>query len=119
MKIREFKDEYKKQMVLDLKKQYSVDKKPLWLDLAKRLNKPTRNMPDINLAKIQKKAKENDLIIVVGKILGNGKLDKKLTLSSFKISQSAMDKIEKAKCKYINFEELMKIKKINNVKIMA
>lgn len=119
MKLRKFTDEEKKDTILALKKQHLKDKKQLWLDLAKRLNKPSRNMPTINLAKIQENAKENDVVVVAGKILGDGQLKKKLTLCSFKVSESALVKIMETKCKYVDLEELMKLKKLDNVKIMA
>ena len=57
MKLRKFTDEEKKDTILALKKQHLKDKKQLWLDLAKRLNKPSRNMPAITLAKLQENAK--------------------------------------------------------------
>lgn len=119
MRLRKFTDEGKKEIILSLKKQYLKDKKPLWDDLAKRLNKPSRNMPAVNLSKIEQNTKENDIVVVAGKILSNGNLSKKITLSSFKISKEALEKISEAKCKYIDISELIKSKKLSGVKIMA
>ncbi|RLG14401.1 MAG: 50S ribosomal protein L18e [Candidatus Nanohalarchaeota archaeon] len=119
MKLRNFTDNSKKELILALKKQHVKDKKQLWLDLAKRLNKASRNMPAVNLKKIEQNTKENDIVIVAGKILSDGELSKKITLCSFNASESALDKIKEANCKYIGFDELMKLKKLNNVKIMA
>lgn len=119
MKLRNFTNLDKKELILTLKKNYIKDKKQFWYALANRLNKPARNMPVVNLKKIEKNAKENDIVVVAGKILSEGELNKKITICSFKISDIALKKIMKANCKYLDFWELVKLKKVNNVKIMA
>jgi len=118
MKLRNFTDKNKKDIILELKSNFKKDKKKIWLALAKHLNKPKRNLASVNLSKINYYAKDNDTIFVAGKILGNGIIDKKLVLSSFKVSNTALEKINKSNSKYIDLKKIMDLKKINNIRII-
>lgn len=59
------------------------------------------------MERINRVCKDNDNIIVPGKVLGSGDLDKKLTVSAFAFSESSMEKINK-KGKTMSIHELMK-----------
>ena len=54
--------------------------------------------------------KENEIIIVPGKVLGSGMLNHKLTISAYQFSEQAKDKIEKANSKIIPLLDLSKDK---------
>lgn len=71
------------------------------------LEKPSRNRRAVNLFKIEKYAKENETIIVPGKVLGTGELTKKVTVVAFNFSDSAFKKI-KEKGSVVSIEELLK-----------
>lgn len=77
----------------------------IWKDVAKRLSKPRRVV--INLAKINRFAKNGDNILVPGKVLGYGNLDKNLTISAFSFSNEAVNKISNSGGKYMTIEELV------------
>ena len=85
-----------------------ADESKLVKRVAKDLNKATRIRREVNLSKINRYTKEDEIIIVPGKVLGGGELDHKLTISAFKFSDSALSKIEKSGSKIIPIDELLK-----------
>ena len=95
-------------LIEDLKKS-SVDQKVnLWKKIASDLQRPTRKRRIVNLSKINRYSKENETIIVPGKVLGSGVLDHKLTISAYQFSDSAKEKLQKAGAKIIPLNELIK-----------
>lgn len=76
--------------------------------IVKDANKSLKVIREVNLSRINRYTKENDLIIVPGKVLGGGELNHKLTISALKFSESAISKIEKSGSKIISIEEMTK-----------
>ena len=95
-------------LIEDLKKN-SVDQKVnLWNKIASDLQRPTRKRRIVNISKINRYSKENETIIVPGKVLGTGILDHKLTISAYQFSDGAKEKLVKAGAKIIPLNELIK-----------
>ena len=95
-------------LINELKKQSIEQKVPLWKRIATDLERPTRNRRIVNLSRISRYAKENETIIVPGKVLAGGDLGQKLTIAAFKFSDSAKDKIEKSGSKIVQISEFLK-----------
>ena len=92
-------------------------KKNNLLDLAKRLSGPTRLQSKVNLEDLNK-LKENK-IIVAGKVLGNGQIERKISVSALGFSKSAMEKLKKKACETKTIkQEIEKNKKLEGVKIL-
>jgi len=66
-----------------------------WKRVAKDLSKPSRKRRIVNLYKINKFAKDGETIVVPGKVLSIGELDKKVTVAAYQFSGSAKEKIAK------------------------
>lgn len=90
-----------KKLIEDLSKK---DEK-IWKDVAQRLSKPKKI--EVNLARINRYAKKGDNVLVPGKVLGYGNLDKVLTVSAFSFSKEAEKKIKNAGGMTMNIEELV------------
>jgi large subunit ribosomal protein L18e len=83
-------------------------------EIAKILSGPTRNLPAINLGQINEKAKDGETIIIPGKVLSYGNVDKKIRVVAYNFSSVALDKLKKAKCELSTIrEELENNKKIS------
>ena len=80
----------------------------LWKSLHKNLSKPTRKRVQINLSKIARYANYNEIVLVPGVLLCSGNLSKKVTISAFRVSESAKEKIKKSGSKFVDIEELIK-----------
>ena len=95
------------QLIKFLKKQSREKDAGIWLDVAEKLSKPSRQRIAVNLSKINRYTDKNATIIVPGKVLASGTLDHALTVAAFDASDKAKEKIAAAKAKYLSIPELM------------
>jgi len=98
-------DTNKERLIEELKAHSFKEKSGLWKRIAEELEKSTRKTRQINLEKLNRYTKENELVIVPGKILGTGILDHKITVASFSATESAKEKL---KNNLISIQELIK-----------
>ncbi len=107
-------------LVKDLKDQAREKDAPIWRDVAERLESPMKNWAEVNLSNIQRYAEDGDTVLVPGKVLGAGILDKKITVSAFKVSGSAKESISEAGGEYLKIRELAERKPDGSeIKIMG
>ncbi|MEK6949935.1 MAG: 50S ribosomal protein L18e [Nanoarchaeota archaeon] len=97
-------------LIGELKKRSKEQEVNLWKRIAMDLEKPTRQRREVNLSKINRYAKDNEVIVVPGKVLGSGMLEHKLTISAYQFSEQAKDKIQKSGAKIVSLLELSKEK---------
>ena len=91
--------------LIDELRQLSLSQKvPFWKRIAKDLAKPTRQRRNINLSRINRYTKSNDIVVIPGKVLGTGEPNEKVTVAAWQFSQSAKEKLKKN----ITIKELMK-----------
>jgi len=109
-----------KQLIEDLKRK-SIELQSNFLrDIAEKLNKPRRRRIEVNLAHINRHTEKGDTVIVPGVVLGYGELSKPITISAWRFSKQAREKIERAGGKAISIRELIeKNPRGTNVKIMC
>lgn len=96
-------------LVAELKKRSNEQEAGIWGRVADDLERPTRQRRVVNLSSISRYTKENEVIIVPGKVLGSGDLQHKVTISAFSFSDGAKEKIEKAGAKIVPLLELSKV----------
>jgi large subunit ribosomal protein L18e len=96
------------QMAKELKGASKKNNAPIWLRLAELALKPSSARRTINIGQIDKFVKDNDIIVVPGKVLGTGYLSHKITLCSFSISTSGAKKVLDSGGKILNFTDLIK-----------
>lgn len=95
-------------LVSALKKLAIENKRQLWKTVAVEITKPTRQKREVNIYKLERHAKDGEIIIVPGKVLGSGALSKKITVAALQFSESAKQKIQSNKGEALTIEELMK-----------
>ncbi|MEK6984592.1 MAG: 50S ribosomal protein L18e [Nanoarchaeota archaeon] len=95
-------------LIQELKKRSRQQSLNLWKRVASDLERPTRQRRVVNLSSITRYTKENDIVIVPGKVLGAGNLEHKLTISAFQFSDGAREKIEKVGAKIVPLIQLSK-----------
>jgi len=98
-----------KKLLIKLEIAYRKSKRPIWKDLYEKLSKPRRKSIEVNLFKIDKYVKENEIAVVPGKVLSVGNLSKPLTIAAWKFSKNALNKIEKVNGKAITIEQLIEM----------
>ncbi|AUV82191.1 50S ribosomal protein L18e [Salinigranum rubrum] len=67
----------------------------VWADVADRLEKPRRTHAEVNLGRIERYAREDETVVVPGKVLGSGVLQKNVTVAAVDFSSTARTKIER------------------------
>jgi large subunit ribosomal protein L18e len=71
------------------------------------LSRPSRITPTVNLWRIAKFVKPGDIILVPGKVLGDGELSQNCTLVPFAISTAAKQKVLDGGAKLLTITELL------------
>jgi len=98
------------QLVLELRKQASVQKADLWARIAEDLVKPTRQRRSVNVSRLARNTAADETVIVPGKVLGSGELAHKITVAAWDFSAGARKRITDAKGKCISISQLLKEK---------
>ncbi len=92
----------------------------IWKAIAERLEKPDSRYAEVNVSRIQRYATEGEFIIVPGKVLGSGILNKKVTVAAWQFSKSAETKIKKAGGEALEIRQIMdKNPKGSNIRIIG
>lgn len=97
-----------KQLIADLKHAATNAGVPLWRRVAEDLQKPTRRRRMVNIYKLEKYANDGETIIVPGKVLGSGEVQRKLKVAAFTFSRQAADKIVHAGGQVLDIPTLIK-----------
>ena len=95
-------------MVKDLKQASKKNEAPIWSRLADLALKPSSAKRVVNLSRINKTTKDNDILFVPGKVLGTGNISHKITLSSFSMSVTAAKKIIQTGGSIITYSDMIK-----------
>ena len=77
--------------------------------MAKGLNRPRSKRFEVNLARLEKFANQDDTIIVPGVVLGEGEIKKHVTVAAVKFSSGARKKIEEAGGKCLAIEQVSRL----------
>jgi len=91
-------------LIEDLKKKEGN----IWKSVASDLSRPSRKRRIVNLSKISRLSKENETILVPGKVLGSGVLEHKITISAYQFSESAKVKLKESGSKILELNDLAK-----------
>ncbi|NLX48456.1 MAG: 50S ribosomal protein L18e [Methanospirillum sp.] len=79
----------------------------VWRDIAVRLEGATNARAEVNVSKINRYASEGETILVPGKVLGSGAIDRSVRVAALNFSAQAADKITEAKGTCMTIEELL------------
>ncbi|WP_335998734.1 50S ribosomal protein L18e [Halorientalis halophila] len=81
-------------LIADLKSTARDAGGEVWGDVATRLEKPRRTHAEVNLGRIERYAREDETVVVPGKVLGSGVLQKEVTVAAVDFSGTAETKID-------------------------
>lgn len=94
-------------LIQDLKKKSWENEAPIWRDIAKRLEKPTKHRIAVNLSRIDRYANEGETVLVPGKLLAAGAISKKVRVAAYGFSAAAVEKIVAAGGECVSIESLV------------
>jgi large subunit ribosomal protein L18e len=90
-----------------------------WKEVAHLISYPRRLQISKNLDEIDRGSKEGDTIIIPGKVLGNGNVNKKIRIAALKFSKQAVEKLKSRKCEMVSIKDEIKINaKAQGIKIL-
>ncbi len=109
-----------KGLIEDLRAAGHKYKVPFVLKLVKELGKPERIKVEVNLTRIERNTKKGDIVVIPGKVLGDGNLTKPLTIAAANFSMAALEKISRSGGNPLTIAELIeKNPKGKDVKILC
>lgn len=90
-----------------LRKAAHENKAPVWKYVAELLQRPARRRVVVNVSKINRYSRENEVVVVPGKVLGAGTVDHPVTVAAIAFSRSAAEKIKSAGGRVMHILELI------------
>ncbi len=92
-------------LIADLKNAGRINEAPIWRDIALRLERSSRNWAQVNVSKVSAHVRDGEHVIVPGKLLGSGELEKACTIVAYSASASAVAKVAAAGGKVLTLPE--------------
>jgi len=90
-----------------------------WLEIASILSNPRKKRTNVNLEKIDKETKEGETVVIPGKVLSQGELNKKIKIAALSFSKRAKEKLQKSKGKILSIiEEIEKNPTAKGIRIL-
>jgi large subunit ribosomal protein L18e len=90
-----------------LRKAFKNNKAKIWKALEKEFQKSRSNRRLVNIQKLNKVTNNGDVIIIPGKVLGNGTLGHKLTVCAYSFSETALNKLNASGTEVISLQSLI------------
>lgn len=94
-------------LIADLKSTARESGAGVWKDVADRLEKPRRTHAEVNLGRIDRYAREEETVVVPGKVLGSGVLTKDVTVAAVNFSGTAETKIQRTDGEPLSLEQAL------------
>ena len=85
-----------------------MEKAKLWKHVARELSKPTRKRREVSLSRIHRFSKDGETVLIPGKVLSAGVLQRKVNVVAWNFSAAAKEKIKAAGGKTLSIGELVK-----------
>ena len=97
----------------------SAKRNKQWFKVAELLSGPTKKRIALNLSEINEKAKQGEKVIVPGKVLSQGEINKKFKIGALGFSEKAKEKLLSAGCEIITIlKEIKSNPSAKDVKIL-
>lgn len=98
----------------------AAKKKKEWNPVADILSSPRRKRINLNLEDIEKKTKDGEHVVIPGKVLSQGELNKKIKITAMNFSEKAREKLLKSKIEVSNMlDEIKKNPSAKGIKILT
>jgi large subunit ribosomal protein L18e len=95
-------------VIVELEKAARAHKAPVWRAAADRLSRPRHQTMPVNVGHLERIAEAQQLVLVPGKLLAEGKLTKPLTIGAVSYSAEARSKVHAAGGTALTIPELVK-----------
>lgn len=98
----------------------AAKKNGAWKEVAEVLSSPRKNMPQMNVEEISGKTGDEKTVVVPGKVLSSGEINKKIKVVALRFSDGAEEKLKNAGCELATIaEEIKSNPEAKGVKILG
>jgi large subunit ribosomal protein L18e len=104
----DFKDPGRLELISQLEETARKSGSALWSTVACELSKVRRSRRQVNVHRIDKHTSEGDVVVIPGKVLGDGDLGHKVDVAAYRFTAGAAKKIEEAGGTAMSISELVK-----------
>ena len=104
----EYKDPSRVELIHRLEETAKKEQSGLWAAVAERLGKSRRSSSEVNLHRINKNTTKGDIVIVPGKVLGDGIIEHQVDVAAYRFTESAAKKIAQAGGRALKIIDLVK-----------
>lgn len=80
----------------------AAKKKDKWLEVAGIISGSRRKRINLNLNEINDQAEEKEKVVIPGKVLSQGEINKKIKIIALSFSEKAKEKLSKSGCEFSN-----------------
>lgn len=94
-------------LIVELRKASAKNEAPIWRSISKKLQKPRRSRPQVNVSKLNRFTKNNEFVVIAGKVLGSGELNHSVNVAAVTFSEGARNKILAAEGRVLTISELL------------
>ena len=102
-----------------LKQSAREQQAPIWKEVARRFEAPSKNHAEVNLSRLSRSTGSNDVVVVPGKVLGTGSINHPICIAALSFSETARAKIVTASGKIATLDEIIDMRPSgSNVKII-
>ncbi len=109
-----------RKLIRELRKASSQQGVEIWDYVAEMLERPARRRVAVNLSKINRYASQSEYVVVPGKVLGSGVLEKPVVVAALSFSRKALEKIGSAGGTALSIRELVRLNPHgSNVRVIA
>jgi large subunit ribosomal protein L18e len=108
------------ELIQDLKRASAREEVGVWSAVADDLARSTRRHAQVNLGAIARATKAGEIVVVPGKVLGDGEMPHSITIAALGFSASATRKLAQSKATVLTIQDLVtKDPKGKTVRILA
>jgi large subunit ribosomal protein L18e len=104
----EYKDPGRLELIKSLESASKGGKPGIWSAVVQELSRARRNRREVNVHRINKHTVDGDVVVIPGKVLGDGALDHKVDVAAYKFTAGAEQRIKEAGGKTMSISELVK-----------
>ncbi len=88
----------------------------LWKSVYRNVNVAKRRRVAVNIGKINEYSKNDDNIIVPGKVLSNGKIDHSVNIAAVSFTKKAAEALKESNSKMLTLDEMFTRKRIKVIR---
>jgi len=96
-----------KSVLISLRKASKSSDSKIWLDAARFISKSQSGKPEVNIGKISNLTRKDDIVLIPGKVLGDGNILHPVVVGAYSFTKSAVNKINVSGGKALRIPEFL------------